>query len=100
MVVTSIPTNREIRLSTGKDWQSPHGNKPVYVQGGKIIPISQSTIANVTGNSIATAYCDAYKAAFGDNYSFKTDGGMASMSSAMSRGMTLGELSTLWLRKL
>lgn len=60
-----------------------------YVQGGKVIPNSQSTIANVTGNSITTAFCDAQKAAFGDNYSFKTHGGFTSMSSAMSGGMTL-----------
>src|ERR1700709_459865 len=63
--------------------------KRFYVQGGKVIPNSQSTIANVTGNSITTAFCDAQKAAFGDNYSFKTQGGMASMSSAMQAGMTL-----------
>jgi len=60
-----------------------------YVQGGTVIPNSQSTIANVTGNSITTAFCDAQKAAFGDNYSFKTHGGFTSMSSAMSGGMTL-----------
>ncbi|TVY93344.1 putative 1,4-beta-D-glucan cellobiohydrolase B [Lachnellula willkommii] len=64
--------------------------KRFYVQDGVVIPNSYSTIANTTEyNSISTAYCDAQKAAFGDNYSFKTDGGMASMSSAMSAGMTL-----------
>jgi cellulose 1,4-beta-cellobiosidase len=63
--------------------------KRFYVQGGTVIPNSQSTIANVTGNSITTAYCDAQKAAFGDNYSFKTHGGFTSMSSALSAGMTL-----------
>jgi cellulose 1,4-beta-cellobiosidase len=65
-----------------------------YVQKGKLIPNSQSTIANVTGNSITTAYCDAQKAAFGDNYSFKTHGGMSAMSKAMSGGMTL--VMSLW----
>jgi hypothetical protein len=63
--------------------------KRFYVQGGTVIPNSQSTIANVTGNSITTAFCDAQKAAFGDNYSFKTHGGMTSMSTAMAGGMTL-----------
>jgi cellulose 1,4-beta-cellobiosidase len=63
--------------------------KRYYVQGGKVIPNSQSQIANVTGNSITTAFCDAQKAAFGDNYTFKTHGGMASMSSALKGGMTL-----------
>lgn len=66
--------------------------KRFYVQGGKTIPNSESTIANVTGNSITTAYCDAQKAAFGDNYSFKAHGGMQGMSTAMQGGMTLGKL--------
>lgn len=68
--------------------------KRFYVQNGKLIPNSQSTISGVTGNSITTAYCDAQKAAFGDTYSFKTQGGMASMSSALSKGMVL--VMSLW----
>jgi len=68
--------------------------KRFYVQNGKLIPNSQSTIANVTGNSITTAYCDAQKAAFGDNYSFKTQGGMSAMSSALGAGMTL--VMSIW----
>jgi cellulose 1,4-beta-cellobiosidase len=63
--------------------------KRFYVQGGKLIPNSQSLIPNVTGNSITTEWCDAQKAAFGDNYTFKTHGGMASMSKALGAGMTL-----------
>jgi cellulose 1,4-beta-cellobiosidase len=66
--------------------------KRFYVQGGQTIPNSESTIANVTGNSITTAFCDAQKAAFGDVYSFADHGGMQSMSEAMSGGMTLGKL--------
>jgi cellulose 1,4-beta-cellobiosidase len=65
-----------------------------YVQGGKLIPNSQSTISGVTGNSITTAYCDAQKAAFGDTYSFKDKGGFTSMSSALSKGMVL--VMSLW----
>jgi cellulose 1,4-beta-cellobiosidase len=68
--------------------------KRFYVQGGKVIPNSQSTIANVTGNSITTAFCDAQKAAFGDNYTFKQHGGFSSMSSALSGGMTL--VMSIW----
>ncbi|KFZ12817.1 hypothetical protein V501_04039 [Pseudogymnoascus sp. VKM F-4519 (FW-2642)] len=68
--------------------------KRFYVQGGKVIPNSQSKVAGVTGNSITTAFCDAQKAAFGDNYSFKTHGGMASMSKALSGGMVL--VMSLW----
>jgi len=63
--------------------------KRFYVQGGKLIPNSQSTIANVTGNSITSAFCDAQKTAFGDTNSFDTQGGMSSMSKAMSGGMSL-----------
>jgi cellulose 1,4-beta-cellobiosidase len=55
----------------------------------RVIPNSQSLIPNVTGNSITTAWCGAQKAAFGDNYTFKTHGGMASMSSALKAGVTL-----------
>jgi cellulose 1,4-beta-cellobiosidase len=60
----------------------------------RVIPNSQSKIANVTGNSITTAFCDAQKAAFGDNYTFKTHGGFASMSSALKGGMTL--VMSIW----
>jgi len=65
-----------------------------YVQNGKLIPNSQSKISGVTGNSVTTAFCDAQKAAFGDNYTFKTHGGMSSMSTAMSGGMTL--VMSIW----
>jgi len=68
--------------------------KRFYVQNGKLIPNSQSTIAGVTGNSITPAYCTAQKAAFGDNTSFMDKGGFASMSSALSAGMTL--VMSLW----
>jgi len=63
--------------------------KRFYVQNGKVIPNSESKIANVTGNSITTAFCDAQKAAFGDKYTFKDKGGMESMSKALDAGMTL-----------
>ncbi|TAQ91372.1 hypothetical protein B7494_g336 [Chlorociboria aeruginascens] len=63
--------------------------KRFYVQNGVTIPNSQSTIAGVTGNSITSAFCDAQKAAFNDTYTFKTQGGFASMSSALSGGMSL-----------
>lgn len=63
--------------------------KRFYVQNNVVIPNSQSLIPNVTGNSITPAWCDAQKAAFGDNYSFKDQGGFPSMSSALGAGMTL-----------
>jgi len=68
--------------------------KRFYVQNGKTIPNSQSTVSGVTGNSITQAYCDAENAAFGGEYSFKDKGGMASMSEALSGGMVL--VMSLW----
>lgn len=68
--------------------------KRFYVQKGKTIANSQTKIAGTTGNSITTAFCDAQKAAFGDQYTFKTHGGMQSMSNAMSKGMVL--VMSLW----
>ncbi|PQE09460.1 putative 14-beta-D-glucan cellobiohydrolase B protein [Rutstroemia sp. NJR-2017a BVV2] len=68
--------------------------KRFYVQNGKVIPNSQSTISGVTGNSITTPYCTAQKTAFGDTTSFANHGGMASMSSAMKSGMVL--VLSLW----
>ncbi|KUJ13666.1 family 7 putative glycoside hydrolase [Mollisia scopiformis] len=63
--------------------------KRFYVQNNKLIPNSQSQIANVSGNSITTDFCDQQKAAFGDNYGFKTKGGLENMGKALSAGMTL-----------
>jgi cellulose 1,4-beta-cellobiosidase len=68
--------------------------KRFYVQNGKVIPNSQSTVSGVTGNSITTPYCTAQKTAFGDTTSFANHGGMASMSSAMKAGMVL--VLSLW----
>ncbi|RDW61389.1 glucanase-3 [Coleophoma crateriformis] len=65
-----------------------------YVQNGKLIPNSQSTITGVKGNSITASYCDAQKTAFGDTNSFDTHGGMTSMSNALAGGMTL--VMSLW----
>ncbi|KKY21377.1 putative glycosyl hydrolase family 7 protein [Diplodia seriata] len=63
--------------------------KRFYVQGGSVIPNSESTIAGVSGNSITAEYCDAQKSVFGDNTSFQDKGGMASMSQALNAGMVL-----------
>jgi len=63
--------------------------KRFYIQNNKLIPNSQSRIPSVTGNSITTEFCDAQKAAFGDNYKFKELGGMAGMGKALSAGMVL-----------
>jgi cellulose 1,4-beta-cellobiosidase len=68
--------------------------KRFYVQNGKTIPNSESTIAGVSGNSVTTKYCDAQKIAFGDNTSFADHGGMASMGKALGAGMVL--VMSLW----
>ncbi|CZT44311.1 related to Exoglucanase 1 [Rhynchosporium secalis] len=53
-----------------------------------------SIIPGVSGNSITTAFCDAQKAAFGDNYKFKTQGGLAGMGNALKAGMVL--VMSIW----
>ena len=68
--------------------------KRFYVQGGKVIPNSESKIEGVPGNSITTKFCDAQKQVFGDTYTFKEKGGMANMSKALEKGMVL--VMSLW----
>nr|AAW27920.1 cellobiohydrolase precursor [Thermoascus aurantiacus var. levisporus] len=68
--------------------------KRFYVQNGKVIPQSESTISGVTGNSITTEYCTAQKAAFGDNTGFFTHGGLQKISQALAQGMVL--VMSLW----
>nr|AAL16941.1 cellobiohydrolase precursor [Thermoascus aurantiacus] len=67
--------------------------KRFYVQNGKVIPQSESTISGVTGNSITTEYCTAQKAAF-DNTGFFTHGGLQKISQALAQGMVL--VMSLW----
>ncbi|KAL1855301.1 Exoglucanase 1 [Diaporthe australafricana] len=69
--------------------------KRYYVQDGKVIPNSYSTIAGTSEyNSITEAYCDAQKAAFGDETSFQDKGGLAQMGAALADGMVL--VMSLW----
>ncbi|KAI0126067.1 1,4-beta-D-glucan cellobiohydrolase B [Xylariales sp. AK1849] len=68
--------------------------KRFYVQGGVVIPNSESTIAGVTGNSITTDYCDAQKTAFGDTNDFETQGGLSQMGAALAEPMVL--VMSLW----
>lgn len=63
--------------------------KRFYVQNGVLIPNSASTVAGVTGNSITTAYCNAQKAAFGDETDFQAKGGLTAMGQALAGGMVL-----------
>ena len=68
--------------------------KRFYVQNGKVIPNSESTISGVPGNSITTAYCDAQKVAFGDTNVFEQKGGLAQMGAALAQPMVL--VMSLW----
>jgi cellulose 1,4-beta-cellobiosidase len=68
--------------------------KRFYVQNGKVIPNSQSTIAGVSGNSITADYCSAQKSVFGDTNSFADKGGMSGSSSMLAKPMVL--VMSLW----
>jgi cellulose 1,4-beta-cellobiosidase len=68
--------------------------KRFYVQNGKTIPNSASTISGTSGNSITSTYCSAQKVAFGDTDSFNNKGGMAQMSKALAAPMVL--VMSLW----
>ncbi|KUI54578.1 Exoglucanase 1 [Cytospora mali] len=66
-----------------------------YVQNGVVIPNSYSTISGTTEyNSITEAYCDAQKAAFGDETSFQDKGGLTQMGAALAKPMVL--VMSLW----
>jgi len=65
-----------------------------YVQNGKTIPNSQSTVSGVTGNSITDAFCSAQKTAFGDHNSFQTMGGLKQMGKSFEKGMVL--VMSIW----
>jgi cellulose 1,4-beta-cellobiosidase len=68
--------------------------KRFYVQGGGVIPNSESDISGVSGNSITTDFCTAQKQAFGDNDTFTAKGGLKQMGAALDTGMVL--VLSLW----
>lgn len=68
--------------------------KRFYVQGGQVIPNSESKIEGVPGNSITQGFCDAQKSVFGDRYTYKEHGGFESMGSALKAGMVL--VMSIW----
>jgi cellulose 1,4-beta-cellobiosidase len=68
--------------------------KRFYAQDGKIIPNSESNISGVVGNSLTTEWCDAQKAAFGDERDFQRKGGMVQMGKALEKGMVL--VMSIW----
>lgn len=68
--------------------------KRFYVQNGKTIPNSQSTIDGVSGNSITPEFCKNQKVAFGDSDTFNDKGGFAQFSKGLSQPMVL--VMSLW----
>jgi cellulose 1,4-beta-cellobiosidase len=65
-----------------------------YVQDGRVIPNSVSTTPGITGDSITQQFCDQQYEVYGNQFyfeppSFHENGGMASMTAAMARGMVL-----------
>ncbi len=65
-----------------------------YVQGGKVIPNSQSAIDGVPGNQIDDAFCKAQKVVFGDDDHFNQKGGLKQFTKAITTGMVL--VMSLW----
>jgi cellulose 1,4-beta-cellobiosidase len=68
--------------------------KRFYVQNGKTIPNSESTIDGVSGNSITPTYCKNQKVAFGDSDTFNDKGGFAQFSKGIATPMVL--VMSLW----
>ncbi|GAP83010.1 putative exoglucanase 1 [Rosellinia necatrix] len=68
--------------------------KRFYVQNGKVIPNSESTISGTSGNSITSQFCSAQKVAFGDTDIFAQRGGLSQMGDALSRDMVL--VMSIW----
>ena len=68
--------------------------KRFYVQGGKTIENSESTIEGNPGNSITAEFCKAQKVAFGDQDTFNDKGGMSQFSKGLATPMVL--VMSLW----
>ena len=65
-----------------------------YVQNGKVIPNSESTISGTSGNQLDDTFCKAQKIAFGDDDHFTQKGGFKQFSKAVSGPMVL--VMSLW----
>ena len=91
----TIDTTQKITVVTqfvtadGTDTGTLSEIRRFYVQNGKVVPNSQSTIAGATGNSITDSWCAAQKTAFGDTNTFAQLGGLAQLGKAFQKGMVL-----------
>ncbi|KII85870.1 glycoside hydrolase family 7 protein [Plicaturopsis crispa FD-325 SS-3] len=83
-VVTQFLTNDNTTTGTLSEIRR------IYVQNGKII---QNSAVNIPGidpvNSITEDFCTQQKTAFGDTNSFESNGGLAGISKAFSKGVVL-----------
>jgi len=68
--------------------------KRIYVQNGKVIENSESTIEGNPGNSITPEFCAAQKVAFGDEDVHEAKGGFPQMSKGVGAPMVL--VMSLW----
>jgi cellulose 1,4-beta-cellobiosidase len=107
----TIDTSKKLTIVTQFIGNPLNEIKRFYVQNGKVVPNSQSTISGVQGNSvrnshsgnipdfeadecyylsqITDSWCSAQKTTFKDENSFKTKGGLAQMGKALQQGMVL-----------
>ncbi|KAJ7318386.1 cellobiohydrolase I-II [Mycena albidolilacea] len=90
----TVDTNQKITVVTQFVGSPITSIRRFYVQNGRVIPNSNSTIAGVTGNAITDSFCAAQKSAFGDTNTFASKGGLATMSKAASAGMVL--VMSIW----
>ena len=93
----TVDTNKKMTVVTqflkGSDGQLSE-IKRFYVQNGKVIPNSESTIEGNSGNSITTEFCESQKVAFNDRDYFTEKGGMAQTSQGLAQPMVL--VMSLW----
>lgn len=68
--------------------------KRYYVQGGKVIPNSDSAIEGNGGNSITPEFCKTQKTAFGEEDHFNIQGGFPQFSKGVGGPMVL--VMSLW----
>lgn len=95
-----VDTTKEVTVVTqfitsdGTDMGDLVEIRRFYVQDGKVIPNSNSTIAGVQGSAITDGFCNAQKEAFNDVNDFKVKGGLKAMGEALRRGMVL--VMSIW----
>jgi len=69
--------------------------KRFYVQGGHVVPNSETTnIPGKTYNSITDEYCNDQKKAFSDKNDFEAKGGLKGVGTSFEKGMVL--VMSLW----